>query len=85
MEKAIIEYNLKDPDQFYALNRTIASLDMACFCFELSFNLKKKIENEIERLSINEKKNHVLITDLIFSKINEEMRYSNIDLEKLIM
>ena len=42
--KAILEFNLDNPDERIAHLRAAKSLDMACVFFEIERNLKKKLE-----------------------------------------
>lgn len=42
MAKAILKFDLNDPDDQMAFKRANKSLDMACVLFEIQNNLKKK-------------------------------------------
>lgn len=48
MAKAILEFDLNDPDDLMAHTRAVKSLDMALAIWDMVFNTKKKLEWEIE-------------------------------------
>jgi hypothetical protein len=49
MAKAILEYDLNDFDDQMAHKRAIKSTSMALALWEIIYNTKKRVENEIER------------------------------------
>jgi hypothetical protein len=46
--KAILEFDLNDPEDRISHMRCVKSLDMSIVLFELTVNLKKKLENRFE-------------------------------------
>jgi hypothetical protein len=46
--KAIIEYDLNDPDERMAHLRAVKSTDMAIVLFDILYNLEKKVQHEVE-------------------------------------
>jgi hypothetical protein len=80
MAKAIIEYNLNDPDDIMAHKRAIKSDDMALALWEITHNTKKRLEWSMEGKEID--KYDAL--ELVFDKIHEIMSEHNIDLDDLI-
>lgn len=45
MAQAVITYNLNDPDQRQEFRRVVASLDMACFIFEVLRNGRRNFKD----------------------------------------
>ena len=80
MAKAIIEYNLNDPDDVMAHKRAIKSDDMAFALWEIIHNTKKGLEWSMENKEID--KYDAL--ELVFDKIHEIISEHNIDLDDLI-
>lgn len=80
MAKAILKYDLNDPDDIRAHNRAIKSLDMALILWEMTYNVKKHIKNEIEfnKLEVED------AIDKIFEHLQEEMSEHGINLDELI-
>jgi len=78
--KAIIEFNLSDPDDsrdYYLINK---SSDMAMFIWQLAHNTKKEIEHELEA---NTKYSRYDSLDLVFSKIQEMLEEYDINVDRL--
>ena len=48
MAKAILEFDLNDPDDAIAFKRANKALDMACVLFEIQNNFRKKCMRELE-------------------------------------
>lgn len=46
--KAILEFDLNDPEDRISHMRCVKSLDMSIVLFELTVNLKKKLENRFD-------------------------------------
>ena len=82
MAKAILEYNLDDADDEMAHLRAIKSLDMALVLWELAYNTKKGIHNQIE---FQEIKDPYEAVDKVFEKLYEEMNERGINLDQLIV
>ena len=82
MAKATLEYNLDDVDDEMAHLRAIKSLDMALVLWELAYNTKKSIHNQIE---FQEIKDPYEAVDKVFEKLYEEMNERGINLDQLIV
>ena len=80
MAKAILEYDLNDPDDTMAHLRAVKSLDMALVLWEMAYNTKKGIEYEIEFKELSTYD----AVDRIFSKLWEEMNERGINLDDLV-
>ena len=80
MAKAILEYDLNDPDDNMAHLRAIKSLDMGLVLWEMAHNTKKRILNQIEF----EKLDAYDAVEKIFEKFWEEMNDRGINLDELI-
>ena len=81
--KAKLIYNLNKPDDRMAHLRAIKSLDMASALFEITTNLKKRIENRFENIdNIN---NDVFDgIDAAFEEIYKVIKDNDIDIDELI-
>ena len=80
MAKAILEYNLSDPDDVMAHKRAIKSLDMAMALWDIVHNTKKGLEWSMEGKEID--KYDAL--ELVFEKIHEILDDHNINTDELI-
>ena len=81
--KATLSYNLNDPDDRMAHMRAGKSLDMASALFEITRNLKKKIEHRYE--DIDNTNNDVFDgIDAVFDEIYGILEDNNIDIDELI-
>jgi len=72
--KAILEFNLDEPDDRMAHLRCIKSTDMAIVLFDIVYNLRKEIEN----IDTDEK------LDLFYDKLNAIMEEQGINIDELI-
>jgi hypothetical protein len=80
MAKAILEYNLSDPDDAMAHLRAIKSLDMAMALWDIVHNTKKGLEWSMEGKDID--KYDAL--ELVYEKIHEILGDHNIITDELI-
>jgi hypothetical protein len=81
--KATLSYNLNDPDDRMAHLRAVKSLDMASALFDITRNLKKKIEHRYE--DIDNTNNDVFDgIDAVFDEIYDILEDNNIDIDELI-
>ena len=80
MAKAILEYNLSDPDDVMAHKRAIKSLDMAMALWDIVHNTKKGLEWSMEGKEID--KYDAL--ELVYEKIHEILGDHNIITDELI-
>jgi len=81
--KAILTYNLNDPDDAMAYKRANQSLDMAMALWEIIFNVYKQTEREF---SEDEKTYDIQLETLekVFEKIREILKDNDINIENLI-
>ena len=81
--KAKLIYNLNNPDDRMAHLRAIKSMDMASALFEITTNLKKRIENRFE--NIDNTNNDVFDgIDAVFEEIYNIIKDNDIDIDELI-
>ena len=81
MAKAILEFDLNDPDDTMAHLRAVKSLDMALVLWEMAYNAKKSIKYDIEGKKIECPYEAV---DMVFEKLWEELNEHGINLDELI-
>ena len=81
--KATLSYNLNDPDDRMAHMRAVKSLDMASALFEITRNLKRRIENRFENV---DNTNNDVFDGIheVFDGIYEILEDNNIDIDELI-
>jgi hypothetical protein len=80
MAKAILDYDLNDPDDVMAHKRAIKSLDMTLALWEIINNTKKGLEWSMEEKEMD--KYDAL--ELVYEKIFEVLSEHNIVIEDLI-
>ena len=81
--KATLSYNLNDPDDRMAHLRAVKSMDMASALFDITRNLRKKIQNRCE--DIDNTHNDVFDgIDAVFDEIYDILEDNNIDIDELI-
>ena len=81
--KATLSYNLNDPDDSMAHLRAVKSMDMASALFDITRNLRKKIQNRYE--DIDNTHNDVFDgIDAVFDEIYNILEDNNIDIDELI-
>ena len=81
--KATLSYNLNDPDDRMAHLRAVKSLDMASALFDITRNLKKKIEHRYE--DIDNTNNDVFDgIEAVFDEIYNILEDNNVDIDELI-
>jgi hypothetical protein len=81
--KATLSYNLNDPDDRMAHLRAVKSVDMASALFDITRNLRKKIQNRYE--DIDNTHNDVFDgIDAVFDEIYDILEDNNIDIDELI-
>jgi hypothetical protein len=82
MAKAIIEFDLNDPDDIKAHKRAIKSLDMALALWQIS-QIRKGVKAELEFNPENQSLSKYEIVDLAFDKIFEIFYEYKIDVDDL--
>ena len=81
--KATLSYNLNDPDDRMAHLRAVKSMYMASALFDITRNLRKKIQNRYE--DIDNTHNDVFDgIDAVFDEIYNILEDNNIDIDELI-
>jgi hypothetical protein len=80
MAKAILEYDLNDPDDVMAHMRAIKALDLALVLWEITYNTKKGIQNEIEFKKLDAYE----AIDMVFQRLYDELNDHGINLDDLI-
>jgi hypothetical protein len=78
--KAILEFNLDDPEDDMAHLRAIKSLDMAIVLWEIYYNSKKTLYSRVE----SENLDPYQAIDAIFDKLHDELNERGINLNQLI-
>ena len=79
MAKAILEFDLNDPDDNMAHLRCVKSLDMALVLFQLTTNLRKQIMYEIEHRELKDWE----AVHLVFERIHELVNEHGINIDEL--
>lgn len=83
MATALLKYDLTDPDDQIEFNRACAALDLSVAVWEIVYNLKKRVERELDSKDGTEKEYELL--DSVFSKIHEILNERGINIDKLIV
>jgi len=78
--KAILEFNLPEDNQEYLT--IIKANDMANFIFELVYNTKKGLINQLNDSIASEFKQEGI--EIVFEKIDELLEKHKIDIDELI-
>jgi hypothetical protein len=81
MAKAILEYDLNDPDDSMAHRRAIKSTDMAIVLHELDYNIHRRIEDGIDA---DKYKTLEEVADAYRTAIMELFNEQGINLDELI-
>lgn len=81
MAKAILEFDLTDPDDAMEFERATKATDMALVLWELVFNTKKKMYNEIEFQNI---KDPCEAIDKLFEKVYEDLNDHGLNMDNLL-
>ena len=80
MAKAILEFDLNEPDDVIAHKRVAKSLDMVVALWTIIYNTKKGLEWSLEDKELNKYE----VLDLVYDRINEILEEHNIKLDDLI-
>ncbi len=75
-----IKYDLSNPDDVNEYQISLKANAMACALFEIMYNMKKKMEWEIEQNNLN----GYDTLDKLYEKIWEEIQDKDINIDKLI-
>lgn len=80
--KATLEFDLNNPDDRMNHLRSVKALDMACVLFEITHNLKRKLENRFEAQP--QERDEFDGLDEVFKEVNNLMSEHGIIMEDLI-
>ena len=80
MAKAILEFDLTQPDDVEAHKRAIKSLDMAMALWEITHNTKKELEWAIEGKELDKYDS----LEMVYDKIYEILQDHNINVDELL-
>jgi hypothetical protein len=80
MAKAILEYDLNDPDDVMAHLRAVKALDIALVLWEIAHNTKKSLLNQVEF----DKLDGYDVVEKFYEKFWEEMNDHGINLDELV-
>jgi len=88
MAKAILEFDLNDPDDSMAHLRAVKSTDMAMAIWQIVYNTKKgleyKIENDEAHPGPDGPLNSYDVIDLVYKEIWESLDEHGIKIDRLI-
>lgn len=85
MAKATLEFDLNDSDDRMAHLRAVKSTDLALVIWELEYNLRKRLERELEAKEYkNEEVNNYDVIDICMENVIKTIRDHTIDIDDLI-
>ena len=85
MAKAILEFDLNDSDDRMAHLRAVKSTDLALVIWEFEYNLRKRLERELEAKEYkNEEVNNYDVIDICMENVIKTIRDHTIDIDDLI-
>ena len=85
MAKAILEFDLNDPDDRMEHLRAVQSVDLALALWEILYNTRKEMELTIEAREMKGEEISAYDAMWLYSeKIGEIMKDRNIDIDQLI-
>ena len=82
MAKATLEFDLTDSDDMMEFERAVKATDMALVLWQLVFNAKKQIFNEIEFEKIESPYDAI---DKFYERLYEELDNHGLNMDKLIV
>lgn len=80
--KAILEFDLTNPDDVKAHLRAVKSLSLAIAIWEIDYNFKKKLERQIELWG--DKCTPEMIINTFFNEFYSLMEENNIKIDELV-
>jgi len=80
--KATLKFDLDNPDDVISHQRCVKALDMACVLFEVTANLKSKLEHRFEAQP--QDRNEFDGLDEVFSEIGKLLDEHNLNIDELI-
>ena len=85
MAKAILEFNLDEPDDLIAFKRANKALDMACVLFEIQNNFRKQCMRELEaKEEFGIKMDAYMGVDFVLENLHKLLQEHNIDTDEII-
>ena len=81
--KAVIKFDLDDPDDQMAYKRMNLAEGMAFVLWELQFNSKRNIERALEAAA-DDKVDRFTALDMCFERLNELLLQHDINIESLV-
>lgn len=84
--KAILKFNLDDPDDRMEHERCIKATDMALVLWELCYNSKKSLEDTLSADFPTDPDQTVALTalDKVFERFNDLLEEHSLDIDKII-
>ena len=79
--KAVIEFDLDNPDDKYRFRRCGKSLEMAIVIFEFLYNIRKRVERILDH---DEKIDSYKTLDIVYEKFRELLEEQHIDIDDLM-
>jgi len=80
MTKAVLKYNLKDPNEKQAFECAIKSMDLAMFVFNVMNNIPLRVEWAVEQNELTAMETVEFYNEQIYMELN----HFGIDIDKLI-
>jgi len=88
MATAILKYNLNDSDDMMEFHRVSQATDMALALWQIAYNLRKKVEWEIDARGVQNIENgtdeYIDPVDIMMENINSILEEHNINVDKLM-
>jgi len=81
MAKAILEFDLTDSDDLMEFERAVKATDMALVLWELVFNTKKRVFNDIEFDKIESPYDAI---DKLYERLYEDLNDHGLNMDKLL-
>jgi hypothetical protein len=81
MAKAILEFDLTDSDDMMEFERAVKATDMALVLWELVFNTKKQMYNQIEFDKIESPYDAI---DKLYERLYEDLNDHGLNMDKLL-
>jgi hypothetical protein len=81
MAKATLEFDLTDSDDMMEFERAVKATDMALVLWELVFNTKKKVFNDIEFDKIESPYDAI---DKLYERLYEDLNDHGLNMDKLL-
>lgn len=80
MAKAVLKYDLSDPDDRIEHLRAVKATDMALVIWDFVYNMRKRVEDEIEERDLNAHSS----LDVIMDNLNDSLAEHGIIIDDLV-